>query len=572
MQHDAEQNQAVTRRTFLQMVGAVGGATAVYETMVAMGLINTPTAWAGPPKFAPGFGKDQRVLILGSGIGGLTAAYELMKGTQLTCEILEAQDRFGGRSLTARHGTKIVEQSPKHGRTTQISGLGSVIKNGVETDEPLYLNMGPGRIPYHHRRALHYCQALGVALEPYVMMTTANLYQTDRGLAGEAVTRRRLDADTRGYISELLSKAIRKDRLDQPLEADDVERLLDLLRAFGNLDERNHYQGSTRAGCRYPETVYDFCEPPVPIPLRGLLQTNFWRHSFYQPQDFLWQPTLFQPVGGMDKLVDGFIRALQHEFGDRVTIHLDSPANKISVSDDGVVVRYTDGKTGLPASAKADYCVSNIPLPVLKSIPADFSRDFQQAVNAGQFAPTCKVGWQSNARFWENDRYQIYGGISYIDHTVTQMWYPSNDYFTDNGTLTGLYNFRENAVEFGNLSLAQRLKVARQGALRLHPEFADEATVPQTLGLSIAWQNVPYQLGGWADWQADQQEEYARLLSPDQGRFFIVGDQVSSLPGWQEGAMMSAEHVLLQIAGLRSLEVKEVPTVPDVKRMVEGAY
>jgi monoamine oxidase len=36
------------------------------------------------------------------------------------------------------------------------------------------------------------------------------------------------------------------------------------------------------------------------------------------------------------------------------------------------------------------------------------------------------------------------------------------------------------------------------------------------------------------------------LLAPDR-RFFVTGDQVSQLPGWQEGAMMSAQHVVEQI-------------------------
>ncbi|WP_404867255.1 hypothetical protein ACI1MP_37145 (plasmid) [Kitasatospora griseola] len=31
------------------------------------------------------------------------------------------------------------------------------------------------------------------------------------------------------------------------------------------------------------------------------------RTRFYQPVDFLWQPTLFQPVGGMDQVQQGFI-------------------------------------------------------------------------------------------------------------------------------------------------------------------------------------------------------------------------------------------------------------------------
>ena len=68
-----------TRRSFLESVGKAGGAAAVYETMVAMGMINVPAAFAGPPQLAQDRGRGQRVIILGAGIAGLTAAYELLR-------------------------------------------------------------------------------------------------------------------------------------------------------------------------------------------------------------------------------------------------------------------------------------------------------------------------------------------------------------------------------------------------------------------------------------------------------------------------------------------------------------
>ena len=65
-----------TRRRFLSAVGKVGGAFAVQEVATAMGWVPVE-AWAGPPRLARGSGAGQKVVILGAGIGGLTAAYEL---------------------------------------------------------------------------------------------------------------------------------------------------------------------------------------------------------------------------------------------------------------------------------------------------------------------------------------------------------------------------------------------------------------------------------------------------------------------------------------------------------------
>jgi len=46
------------------------------------------------------------------------------------------------------------------------------------------------------------------------------------------------------------------------------------------------------------------------LKLQELLSSEFWRFHFYQSFEYEWQPTLFQPVGGMDKIVDGFVRKI----------------------------------------------------------------------------------------------------------------------------------------------------------------------------------------------------------------------------------------------------------------------
>ncbi|GAB4201095.1 MAG: flavin monoamine oxidase family protein [Wenzhouxiangellaceae bacterium] len=555
-------NSGISRRSFLWMVGMAGGASAVYETMVAMGLLQGSEAWAGPPRFKAAQGNGQSVVILGAGIGGLTAAYELTRAGY-RCTILEAQNRPGGRSLTIRRGEKIVEQSERHGRTEQT----------CQFDEGLYLNMGPGRLPYHHRRVLHYCHELGVPLEIYVMTSTANLIQTPQGFAGRALKRRQLDADSRGYIAELLTKAIDQQCLDQTLDESDRDKMRELLKVFGDLNDSGRYSGSTRAGCAQPPTVHQPCASPQPLELNELLDSEFWRQHFYQPDDFEWQPTLFQPVGGMDQIVSHFVRALTTMYNGASPILLQHEITRIEVAEKGVIVHYHDRANDQPGRMSADYCLSNIPLPILNRIKANFSPDFQDAVAHARFAPTCKVGWQANERFWENNQNQIYGGISYIDQIMTQMWYPSNDYFTRNGTLTGAYNYDEAAVAMGEMSLDQRLRSAREGAIRLHQEFRDERIVPTKLGLSIAWQNVPFQGGGWSDWTdtpADRRA-YARLLAPDR-RFHVLGDQVSTLPGWQEGAMMSAEHVVEQLGGFRPLSVPQIERAPHTQRLVRGRF
>lgn len=529
-----EHGGAWTRRQFLEMVGKAGGAAAVYESMVALGLMRVPDALAAPPPDLPeGSLRGVRVLVLGAGVGGLTAAWRLAKANA-SVTVLEAANRIGGRNYTVRRGDKILQKG-RPDQTCQFTG------------EDLYLNAGPGRIPYHHTTVIDVCRDIGVPLEVYIMETRANLFQTGQAFDGKPEVNRRIANDTRGYISELLAKAVFRGALDGELTREDRERLVDLLVTFGKIrcEDQYAYKGSSRSGYRVPPAVVEPGKIVDPLPLHQLLQSQFWKHRFYQPEDYEWQPTLFQPVGGMDQIPKKLAAAIRTMQPD--AIQLDAQVVRVVQSDTGVEVRWRKPGSTEEQTATADYCISNIPVPLLRrAIDNDtFEEEFIRAVAAVPFAPACKVGWQADGRFWET-RNQIYGGISWTDDMITQFWYPSAGFFTPAGILTGLYNYGDNAVQFGRLSLQERLQRAAAGARKLHPEFDDH--VDLQLGLSIAWQEVPFLEGGWAEWtdNPENRRAYRRLLGPDR-RFWVCGDQVSYLPGWQEGAMLSAYHVLRQL-------------------------
>src|SRR5687767_14710012 len=219
---------ALTRRRFLKRVAAAGGVSLAYEAMTGLGLLATPSQ---APFNLSGRVPGVRVAILGAGLAGMTIAYELGK-VGFECRLLEARARPGGRVLTVRRGTI----SEEDGASQKAA-----------YDEGQYFNAGPMRISHHHHTTLSYCRELQVATEVFVPdCESAYLAQTRGALAGQRVRLREARADFDGYIAELLSKALSQAALDQPLTAEDRDRVLAYLRSLGALTENGAYQGSER--------------------------------------------------------------------------------------------------------------------------------------------------------------------------------------------------------------------------------------------------------------------------------------------------------------------------------------
>ena len=599
----------------------------------------------GPIKLKKDQFKGKRAVIIGSGIAGLTTAYELLsQQSGMEVIIYEAHNRTGGRCLTLRTGDTLTEDensdlfNAKPGKTQVVR-----FQRPLGDSEP-YLNAGPGRIPSSHKRLLGYLKTFGVDIQVYVMNSESNLVQMKGGpFASMPLAYRRLNHNTRGWLSQMVyqnaEELIRRSDANIPEEdmPDRVEQLQSLMINFGNLNAQGEYVvrtaprgqddgASDRAGYTVLPGV-DQGEVAEAISLNEILASEYWEKTrFTQPQDFLWQPTLFQPVGGMDRV--------QHAFAQQVaalggTIHLNSPVSSIDWDEkkEKFIVSVSKIGTDQCELVEADYCFSNAAIPFLKEIVTDslqgsgggFSKDFKDALNAvykAQFrkndttyaakflACTTKVGWQADRSLWQGSHVTtkfhdhincevttvpdseigvvpIFGGISWTDNPIVQIWYPSNDYQDQKGTLTGCYNFSENAFNMGKLPVEKRLELAREGATLFGKKFGEGLEH----GVAIAWQNMPYIKGGWAQWHTvgkdtEESVKFFNILSQGTGiddheeaqaspKFFIVGDQLSSLPGWQEGAIASALHALNRLSH-PELQTPYLASLPDTRIIVEG--
>ena len=518
---------AITRRKLIDNIARLGGAAAVYEALVAWDFLQPPTAQAAPLELPRGSGAGKKVLILGAGVAGLCAAYELDRAGY-DCEILEASARAGGRSLTLRRGDKFSELG---GETQEC-----------RFDAGLYLNAGPGRIPHHHTHVIDYCRRFGVALQPYIFASRANLMHTDQLGNGRTMQVRRALYDLQGHVAELLDKCVVKPDIDLPIARDDLAKFRDMLARFGDLTktERNgetvytYKNASGRAGYEVPPGLGNEPGRPLsPLKLDDILRSNVWDDYIFREAEFFWQTSLLEPAGGMDNFFKGFLRQKVRRKGSIGNlVRTGSKVTAIDVAADKVTVAFTE--RGRARSLTADFCISTIPVPIFKTLKTNLPVPYMEAARKLPTMAAGKVGWQAE-RFWEA-KDQIYGGISWTTDVITQIWYPSFGYLSPKGTLTGAYMYGAAALEFCAKPVAERLRVAKEQGDKLHDGYSRYVEH----GMAIGWHNMEFERMGWADESDPAFGALAQTLTAPQGRFLMAGDQLTYWSGWQEGAILSS--------------------------------
>jgi len=509
---------ALTRRQFLMRTGSAGGYSAAFLMMQSLGLMPMQASAAAVVDAAPGTGKGLRVAILGAGVAGLVAAYELGK-LGYECTVLESRERPGGRLWTARNGTKIT-----------LNGYGT---QTCTFDEGNYQNLGPGRIPSIHGTMLGYIRELGIDTEVEVNTTRSSLLQDDKVNGGKAIVQRQALNDARGEVAELLAKCIFQGSLDQTLTREDRERILSFLRTFGPLDSTRKYVGSERAGyATQPGAGDETGVLSKPLDLHTLLDESFWEGMFFE-ETFDMQATMFQCKGGNDRIAYAFDKKLGS------VIQYNAPVKEIRKSAKGVRVVYLQG--GAEKSLDADYCFCAMPLSILKTVPNDFSAEHKKVIEDCTYASAYKVAWESR-RFWEQD-YNLYGGLSFLAQGCTPIWYPSADLFSQRGVVVSGYQYHEIGTPFGSMTLEQKFAESRAAIERLHPGHGKELEKP----LYIGWGYAPDNLGSWIRTYGKTAEtnkpNYETLIAPD-GPIFFIGDHASHIVAWMEGSALSAHRAI----------------------------
>ncbi|URD62405.1 FAD-dependent oxidoreductase [Sphingomonas sp. KRR8] len=488
-----------------------------------MGLaVGTPASAANfaLPKL-PGGGPH--VVILGAGIAGLVSAFELEQaGYRVT--LLEARDRVGGRSWTIRGRDRIVLNGRDEQRASFSPGL--------------YFNAGPARLPSHHHAILGYARKFGVPLEPFVNANRSASWD----FGGKAVRGGRMVFDLQGRIGELLTKAINRHALNDTMPAEEMKEFAEFLRFYSGLDAQGVLRPHPRSGYKVPPGGYDHpAELLDPLTLRETLPNRGvgLPHVFEQLTEM--QPTMMQPVGGMDHIAHALHDALRNK------ARVNEPVSAIRRENAGVRIEHRSGVT------RADYCICALPPPILSRIPSDFSPAKSAALKEVPMLKSAKVAFEA-PRFWETDDH-VYGGMAWTDRLNENILYPSSGFNSARGVLVGAYcagwTHPDTPEAFAKLPIAEQIRISRESVEALHPGRSNQLKG----AVAVDWGLVPWSEGVGAigpdfdDAGAGVRRgpRYAELLKPE-GPIIFAGEHLSYVGLWQESAATSAHEAVSLLA------------------------
>jgi monoamine oxidase len=499
-------------------VDAEHGLMAAGTPQVLRDIPETPDLMATPRQgLEPVPQPPKKVLIIGAGVAGLVAAFELRRRGHDPI-VFEAQNRVGGRIYTLR---------------TFAPGL--------------YAEAGAMRIPRAHDLTLEYCRHFNLPMRPFVMGNPKGLIHVGglRMTAAEAAEHPdRLPFELAPHERGRTADALWEDAIGEIREMFDRDRDAAWEEIVRQYDQYSLYEflklrGFSEAAIEY-YTVMNFLEADMHNAVVEILREDLGGAYV----------DMSEIVGGMDLLPNAFFADLQ----DRV--RLGTEVFAIEQDPESVTVHYKTEAGRF--SVTGDFAICTVPFSVLRSIevlPA-LSRDKQRAIRQLNYHASTKVLFQVRNRFWE-DEDGILGGATGTDLPIRRLNYPTPDPSTTRGVLLASYTWGQDALQWGAMDPETRLEEALDDVAVIHPRIREEFEV----GASHAWYGDRWARGAFAMFAPEQQTNLQDAITRPEGRIWFAGEHCSLYHAWIQGALESGIRAAREI---HELPIEErVAATPD---------
>ncbi len=466
-----------------------------------------------PPPPAPAAGDHRAaksVIVVGAGLAGLAAAYELVaRGHTVT--VLEATGRPGGR----------------------VQSLREPFADG------LYAEAGAVEFSGSYRNLLRYVKALNLPTTPPEPTPLASVYH----LKGQRFTakfgpnaaepawpfaltdeERKLGVNRMfqkyfGIVDKIGDPTLPGWKLD-PWKSLDQVSMAEFLRG----------QGASPGAIELLGDVVPFGNDWSRVSALHRLLSDVT--LFYLGDDSAKQSI----PGGLDQLP----KALAKSLGDRVRYGV--PVTKVLHTTGSIRVGFDD--KGTERWLEADRVVCTTPCPPLRKIVFEpgLSAAKSKILEQLEYLPVSRIILQVNRRFWAE------AGESGFANTDLPIQKVNEAPFTRAGVrsqraIVESYLRGPEAVRFGAMDEPARIALAVDNMEKVHPGFKRHFEV----GTSVIWGTDRWAGGAFAWWLPGQLTGWMPELAKAEGRVHFAGEHTSLLGRTMEGALESGNRAALEV-------------------------
>ncbi len=454
-------------------------------------------------------GQPKNIVILGGGLAGLAAGYELKRAGH-TVTILEARKAPGGRVRTLREFAdgQYVEEGPLSFPSSHEFTYGYV----RDFNLPLIASGAFGYDSIAHIRGSRFrINGNGSADIPF------SLKSSER------------QAGVFGIINLYLEDYIRK--VGNPRSANwpsDDLREIDQI-SFKQLLEQ---QGAS-------DGAIDIIAASQ-LGLLGFGLDSFSALDGVVTEAIASNGIFFEIQGGNDQLAYALKKKVKKQFKKQ------SVVRSITQNETSVTVTYTNND-GVQTFT-ADRVICTLPFPILKEIEINppLSEDKQRAIRELKLTPVTRTYLQFRSRVWEQDRLSGYG---LTDLEIQNTYSPTLTQQGQRGILVS-YAGGQRALDLSAMSERDRqdFVLRKMGNLfnNLSNQFESSA--------STVWHEDKWARGAFAYFEPGQMTTLLPVAQRPEGRIHFAGEHTSVWHGWMNGALESGNRAAEEVNAAESAE------------------